>query len=61
MVTGNQQVIYCEDGKYRVYCNICDNLYIERFHKNQLKSRTQINIIRKRQQLIKSFRINSQY
>ena len=22
----NQQVIYCEDGEYRVYCSICDKL-----------------------------------
>ena len=25
----NQQVIYCDDGEYRVYCSICDRLCIE--------------------------------
>ena len=30
MNSENQQVIYCEDGEYRVYCDICDKLYIER-------------------------------
>ena len=28
----NQEVNFCEiEGEYRVYCNICDNLCIERF------------------------------
>ena len=45
----NQQVIYCEDdGEYRVYCEICDNLCIERFYKNHLKSQTHNNNIHKR-------------
>ena len=40
----NQLVIYCEDdGEYRVYCEICDNLCIERFYKNPLKSQTHNN------------------
>ena len=30
MNSDNQQVIYCEDGEYRVYCDICDNLCLER-------------------------------
>ena len=51
----NQQVIYCEYGEYRVYCDICDNLSIERFYRNHLKSRNLINNIRKRQQLNESF------
>ena len=42
----NQQVIYCDDGEYRVYCSICDKLCIEQFHKNHLKSRTRTNNIR---------------
>ena len=34
-----QEVIYCEDdGKYRVYCNICDELSIKRYFKNRSKS-----------------------
>ena len=52
MNSDNQQVIYCEDGEYRVYCNICDNLCIERFYKNLLKSRTHTNNIRKRENAI---------
>ena len=55
-----QQVIYCEDGEYRVYCSIFDKLCIERFHKNHLKSRTHTNNIRKREQLNKSFHVISQ-
>ena len=44
-----QEVIYCEDdGEYRVYCDICDNLCIEIFCKNHLKSRTHINKIHKK-------------
>ena len=35
----DQKVIYCEDdGENRVYCNICDNICIERFYKNHLKT-----------------------
>ena len=33
MNSNNQHVFYCEDGEYRVYCDICDNLCIERFYK----------------------------
>ena len=61
MNSDNQEVIYCEDGEYRVYCRICDNLCIERFYKNHLKSRTHTNNIRKREQLNKSFQVISQY
>ena len=43
MDTDNQQVIFCEDGQNRVYCVICDNLCIERFYKNHLKSQTHTN------------------
>ena len=28
----NQLVIYCEDGAYRVYCDVCDNLCIKRYY-----------------------------
>ena len=53
-----QEAIYCEDdGEYRVYCNICDKLCIERLYKNHLKSRTHISNIRKKQQkIIEKFR-----
>ena len=59
MNSDNQHVIYCEDGKYRVYCNICDELCIERIYKNHLKSKTHTNTIRKRDQLNKAFQIIS--
>ena len=41
------QVIFCEDGKYRVYCDVCDNLCIQRYYRNHLKSKSHINNIRK--------------
>ena len=53
----NQEAIYCEDVEYRIYCNICDKLCIERFYKNRLKSQThKINLINhfKKYHLIKS-------
>ena len=60
MDSDNQIVIYCEDdGKYRVYCDVCDNLCIQRFYKNHLKSKTHINNIRKIEELNKSFQIIS--
>ena len=61
MKNDNRQVIYCEDGEYRLYCYICDNLSMERYFKNHLKSQTYTKNIRKRQQLNKSFHIISQY
>ena len=37
MNSDNQEVIYCEDDReYRVYCQFCDNLCIERFYKIHL-------------------------
>ena len=59
MNSDNQQVIYCENGEYRVYCSNCDNLCIERYYENHLKSQTHINIIRKIEQLDKSFQLIS--
>ena len=45
----NQLVIYCEDdGEYIVYCDVCDNLCIERFYKNHCKSQTHLNNINKK-------------
>ena len=45
----NYEVVYCpEYDEYRTYCDICDNLFIEQFYKNLLKSQTQTNIIRKK-------------
>ena len=60
MNSDDQQVIYCDDGEYRVYCSLCDKLCMERFYKNHLKSRTHTNNIRKREQLYKSFQVISQ-
>ena len=51
----NQFVIYCEDGEYRVYCDVCDNLCIQRYYKNHLKSQTHINNIRKTEEKNKAF------
>ena len=58
----NQLVIYCEDdGEYRVYCDVCDSLCIERFYKNHLKSKTHINNLRKIEEIdeaIKAISLN---
>ena len=43
----NQLVIHCEDDEYRVYCDVCDKLCIQRYYKNHLKSKTHLNNIRK--------------
>ena len=33
----SEEVIYCEDdGEFRVYCDICNKLCIERFNKKIL-------------------------
>ena len=56
----NQLVTFCEDdGEFRVYCDICDELCIQRFYKSHLKSQTHFNNVRKREQLKKSFQIIS--
>ena len=48
MNTDNQQVICCpKDIEYRVYCDICDELCIERYYKNHLQSQTHTNKNRK--------------
>ena len=52
MDSDNYEVIYGDDdGEYRVYCDICDLLCIERLYKNHLKSGTHTNNFRKKQQL----------
>ena len=39
MDTDNYEVVYCpEDDQFRVNCDICDSLCIERIYKNYLKS-----------------------
>ena len=42
----NNQVIYCaDDDEYRVYCDICNKLCIERYNQNHLKSGTHMENI----------------
>ena len=56
----NQLVIYSEDdGEYRIFCDICDSLCIQRTYENHLKSKTHINNIRKIEELNKSFQVIS--
>ena len=55
----NQEVFYCEDGEYGIYCNICDKLCIERYYINHLKSQSHIKNIRKLEHLDKSFQVIS--
>ena len=41
--------IYCqEDDTYRIYCDICDQLCIDRFYQNHLKSQSHLNNLRKK-------------
>ena len=41
MKIDNYEVIYCaDDDEYRVYCEICDKVCIERHYKSHLKSGT---------------------
>ena len=45
----DSEVLYCpEEDEYRVYCDVCDNLCIERFYKNHLKSPTLTNNVNKK-------------
>ena len=38
MNSDNQQVVYYEDGEYRVFCsNICDEICIERYSKKSFE------------------------
>ena len=60
MDSENYEVIFCpEDDEYRVFCDICDKLCIQRFYKNHLKSKTHISNIRKIEELNKSFQVIS--
>jgi len=50
----NEEATYCaDDNEFRIYCNICDLLCIERFYKNHLKSGTHVNNFYKKQRLNK--------
>ena len=49
MESENLQAIYCENvGEYKVNCDIFDELCIERFYKNHLKSQTHSKNIRQK-------------
>ena len=49
MDSENFEVIDCpENDEYRVYCDVCDKLCLERYYKNHLKSQTHTNNIHKR-------------
>ena len=47
------------DNQLVIYCDVCDNLCIQRFYKNHLKSKTHMNNIRKIEELNKSFQVIS--
>ena len=49
----NQEFFYCADDEYRVYCDICDKLCIERVFKNHLKSQTHTKNTRKHSESFK--------
>ena len=50
MDSENQKVNYCADNKlFKVYCDVCDKLCIERYYKNHLESSTHTNNSYKRQ------------
>ena len=52
MDSDNQEKIYCaDDGEYRISCDICDNLCIDRYYNNHFISGTHINNIHKRHRL----------
>ena len=45
--SGNYEDINCpDDDQYRVYCDVFDKIYIERFYKIHLKSQTHLDNIR---------------
>ena len=40
--------IYCaEDDTYRINCDVCDRLCIDRYYQNHLKSQSHLNNLRK--------------
>ena len=46
--------LYCpEDETYRIYCDICDKLCIDRYYQNHLKSQAHLNNLRKKNLTIK--------
>ena len=52
MDSDNQEIIYCaDDNEYRIYCDNCDNLAIDRYYNNHLKSQTHLNKFHKSQRV----------
>ena len=50
MDSDNQNKIYsADDDEYRIYCDVCDKVAVDRYFNNHLKSQTHINIIRIKQ------------
>ena len=48
----NEEKNYCaDDDTWRIYCDICDKLCVDRYYNNHLTSGTHINNINKRQRL----------
>ena len=44
--------MYCDDAdEYRIFCDVCDNLAIDRYYNNHLKSQTHLRKFSRRQQL----------
>ena len=59
MDSENQETLYYEDDEeYRVYCDICDKLSIQRYYKNHLKSQTHTNNKHKKIISNKSTKVN---
>ena len=50
----HESIYYPEDNEFRIFCNVCNLLCIERFYKNHLKSGTHLNNFYKRQRLNKN-------
>ena len=61
MDIGNQEVIYCEYDEYRVHCEICDKVCIERYNKYHLKSGTHTLISKKNNDQILQIKIFKNY
>ena len=48
----NYEVLYCADDiNYRMNCEVCDKICIERYYKKHLESGTHTNNFYKRQQI----------
>ena len=48
-----EPIYYAEDETYRLYCEICDKLCIDRYYQNHLKSQIHLNNLRQKNLSIK--------